>query len=536
MNKPKYFNTKQLEAMAISAHDEVIVASRGFGKSEGIDAPRILRNVQAMPRSAGALVSPTYGKLLRNTLPAIFNALDRLGYIRNLHYVVGRKPPKNLNFQSPYICPFDYSYTISWYNGSIQNLISFDRPMSANSMSLDYAFGFEAKFLDYDKIVNEVSPAIRGNIQYFGDCPWHHGTLYTTDMPTNKSGEWILNKEKEMDNDLIDVIRNTYKLMQNAETKAKQSGDHRQAKQLRKELNFWRSKALFYAEYDAFDNLEILGEDKIKKLKRDLPPLVFQTAVLNMRLRKIENGFYSALNEKIHYYTAYNNVKLDGLDYDLVKSQAKTWIFDGDVDAFKPLIIANDYNASINTMCTGQLHGKELRTLSSFFVKTPRKIKELINDWCDYYNLFPKKEVIYYYDATAIAEDAAGSQTFAAIVIETLMKRKWTVYDVYMGTPMRHSLKHQYIDLALKGDENYLYPTFNKDNNEYLLLAMEQTGIKIGRNGFEKNKDAEKLPDTDANPDEYKTHITDAWDTMFIGCQYYPYEAASNMPTGVSWG
>ncbi|MEI7597282.1 MAG: hypothetical protein WCK02_16150 [Bacteroidota bacterium] len=538
----KYFNRKQLEAMTIAAKDEVIVAARGFGKSEGIDAPRLIRNVHEMPRSSGALLSPTYGKLLRNTLPAIFHALDRLGYKRNVHYVVGHKPAKMMNFKSAYIAPFNYDYVISWYNGSIQHLISFDRPMSANSMSLDYVMGFEAKFLDYQKIVNEVLPANRGNKQYFGDCPWHHGSLYTSDMPTNKIGDWILNKEKEMDSDLIDLIRDTYAKIKNAEKTLAEEKDSTKVKnisyyinKLRKELQFWRSKALFYAEYDAFDNIEILGEDFIKQLKRDLPPLIFQTAVLNIRMRKIDNGFYSALNEKIHYYTAFNNSHFENLNYDTGEAQKNTCKKDGDILQTQPLIIANDYNASINTMVTAQKIGRELRTLSSFFVKTPRKIKELMHEWADYYHDFAKREVVYYYDSTAIAEDAAGSETFADIVISTLRKRGWSVYEIYIGNPMRHNLKHIYIDLALKGDENYLFPTFNQDNNEYLLLAMEQTGIKIGRNGFEKDKSAEKKADTTEQPDEQKTHITDAWDTLFIGCTQYPINSGDKMPTGIEW-
>ena len=40
----KFFNKMQRQAMAINAHDEYIVASRGTGKSEGIDARIILRN------------------------------------------------------------------------------------------------------------------------------------------------------------------------------------------------------------------------------------------------------------------------------------------------------------------------------------------------------------------------------------------------------------------------------------------------------------------------------------------------------------
>ena len=47
----KFFNRMQRQAMAINAHDEYIVASRGTGKSEGIDARINLRKVWEMPAS-----------------------------------------------------------------------------------------------------------------------------------------------------------------------------------------------------------------------------------------------------------------------------------------------------------------------------------------------------------------------------------------------------------------------------------------------------------------------------------------------------
>lgn len=515
--------------MAIAANTEYIVASRAFGKSEGIDAPRLLRNVFAMPRSAGALLSPTYGKLLRNTLPAIFHALNRLGYVRDLHYVVGRRPRKELNFRKPYIDPFDYKYVIAWFNGSINHLLSFDRPMSANSMSLDYVMGFEAKFLDFDKIKNEVLPANRGNINYFGHCPWHHGQLYTTDMPSSKKGMWILDKEKEMDPDLIEVIKSTYAEYYHAKHNIKNPAVH---KKLLRELNFLRSKATFYAEYNVFDNFELLGEKFIAQMKRDLPPLIFQTSILNKRIRKIANGFYSALSEKIHYYTAPTPSDIEDLDYDLQK--ANNCIADGDIDMTKPLIIANDYNAAINSVVTGQVIDRELRTLRSSYVKTPRKLKEVMEDWCDYYFYHPTHEVIYYYDSTAIFDTPTSGLSFAETVQEVLTRRAWKVTGVYIGQQMKHHLKHNYIDLALKGDPQYLFPTFNEHNNEYLLPAMDQTGIKVGRNGFEKDKSPEKTEDTPENPDEYKTHITDAWDTLFIGCNFYP--AQSNFILNTHFG
>ena len=508
----KYFNKKQLEAMAIAAKNEYIIASRGFGKSEGIDAPRLIRNVFAMPRSAGALLSPTYGKLLRNTLPAVFHALDRLGYRRDVHYVVGRKPPARLNFGKPLIEPFNNDYVITWFNGSIQHLISFDRPMSANSMNLDYVFGFEAKYLDYDKIKDEVLPANRGNINHFGHCPWHHGLLFTTDMPTSKAGRWILDKEKEMDKELIDYIRLTYRLY-------KSSSREKDKTTLLKELNAARSKATFFAEYDAFDNIELLGETFIRDMERNLPPLLFNTAILNRRSTKIANGYYASFNDAIHCYSAYNNHYLETLDYNPVKENA---LKDGDILFDQPLCIGMDYNAAICNLVAGQRHeNKEARTLKSFFVKTPRKIVDLVNEFCDYYDVIPNKEVIFFYDSTAVANTPTGHDSFADTVIGQLVKRRWRVTPIYFGQPLKHNLKHHYFDLAFKGDPGYLFPTFNQDNNEYLVLALESTGIVIGKTGFEKDKRAEKLDDSPDQPDELKTHVTDAWDTLYIGLNFH---------------
>ena len=58
----KFMNRMQLDAMMVSAHHEYVVAARGTGKSEGLDARFILRNVWAMPGSMGGLISPTYAK------------------------------------------------------------------------------------------------------------------------------------------------------------------------------------------------------------------------------------------------------------------------------------------------------------------------------------------------------------------------------------------------------------------------------------------------------------------------------------------
>lgn len=530
----KFFNNAQLEAMSIAANCEYIVASRGFGKSEGIDAPRLLRNVLHMPGSCGALLSPTYGKLLTNTLPAISYALERLGYIKGLHYFIGKTPPQKLNFRRPLRQPDKADYFIFWFNGSVNPLISFERTMSANSMNLDYVMGFEARYLPYNKMVDEVFPALRGNKNLFINCPWHGGQVFSTDMPITKSGMWIFEKQKLMDEELIEDIKLISLQLQYYNSIATPENPYdNKIKTLNKDLFDWRSHAIFYAEYDIFENLEIIGEKKIKEFKRDLPPFLFNTSILNKRPRNVANGFYAALNEKIHCYDSYDNSYLESLDYDFNRSTAKNCRKDGDIDKDLPLRIALDYNASINNVVTGQSIDNELRTLNWHFVKTPRKLKELLNDWADYYEPLPNRDVIYYYDSTAISESADGdAKPFYQIVIDTLRQRGWNVNAAYIGQQMRHNKKHNYIDMALKGDNELLFPTFNRDNTEMLFFAMEQTGVKYGRNGFEKNKDMEKLADTPDNPDELKTHGTDAWDTLFVGCNFFNVNMQSLVPTG----
>ena len=219
----KFFNKMQRHAMSINAHDEYIVASRGTGKSEGIDARIILRNVWEMPGSLGGLISPSYAKAWGNTLPAICKALAEWGYIQGIHYVVGHKAPESMGFAKPVrpVLGDGWSNAFHFWNGTVMVILSFNQGMSANSMSLDWVIGPEAKFLNYEKIKSEVDPANRGNRQYFGDCPHHHSVSYSTDMPTASMGKWILDKIDEMSPAHINLIRTLYLKLQSYYKKVK---------------------------------------------------------------------------------------------------------------------------------------------------------------------------------------------------------------------------------------------------------------------------------------------------------------------------
>ena len=64
--------------------------------------------------------------------------------------------------------------------------------------------------------------------------------------------------------------------------------------------------------------------------------------------------------------------------------------------------------------------------------------------------------------------------------------------------------------------------TFVKQNNDDLILAIQSAGVERGRNGFRKNKSTEKNPESEVDLLEPRTDGTDAFDTLYIGCEKFP--------------
>lgn len=532
--KQVYFNNAQRYLLHLGANSETIIAARRFGKSDGIIAPRMLRNAQHMPKSAGAFYAATFQQALTRTLPAAIFALSRWGYIHEKHFWIGRKAPDRLGFEKPYIEPQNWEHAIHWYNGSIGHILSQDVKFSANSLTLDYLMIDEARSIKKDKLFNEVIPAVSGVVGHFQDCPWHKGITMVSDMPQGKDGEWLINRKNDMDPELIKCIEGTIAYINELQaTDYKSEWGKNQLWAQNKLLRDYRKRAHIYKEFDAIENIEILGEEYIAKMKRELTPLIFQTSIMNKRITKLINGFYANLIPAKHYYDAFNNSYLNNLrsnndTLDLSKFKSLDCNQDDDIDPDIPLHIALDYNANINWIATGQPIGDELRTISSMFVKNSEKLRKLLNNWADYYEPNRNKDVVYYYDSTALDKAYAdeSSENFREIVINSLTHRGFNVTDRFIGNPLKHNLKHQYIDDGLTG-KKYLMPKFNRAHNEFLLPAMETTGIKVGPNGFQKDKSGEKLEETDDNKLEYRTDGTDAWDTLFIGCSFYPVIGSS---------
>ena len=529
--KKIYFNPPQQEVMYTGAHTTIVAAGRRLGKTHGVCAPFFLRNFQRMPRSSGAFVVSTYKRGLTNTLPGTLAALESWGYKRDLHYYIGRKPPKTAGFPKPYIEPAEYEHVISIYNGSIAYIISQDRPGTSNSLTLDYIVGDEAKFLNYEKLKDETFPANGGFKGHFGNRSYHHSMLFVSDMPTTKRGSWFLKYEKECDPELVKTIQGIIFEIWKTKERVRQLNIEGKSvpaylptflKKLYKDLAELRAIAVYYREFSSIDNLLVLGENYIKQMKRDLPPLVFQTSILCRKVGILKDGFYNNMREALHYYTANDNSYLDSLEYRFDKIQDESCLQDADVDRDQPICIGMDYNANINWIVAGQQHGKTLRVLKSFFVKYERKIREAVQDFCRYYRHHRNRTVVYYYDTTALGSNyAVNEDDFRSVVTDEFEKHKWSVIPVFVGNPMKHMEKHLIIGEGFTGKSG-LIPMLNQNNNEELILAMEQTGTRTGPMGFKKDKSGEKLAETEEDKLEYRTDGTDAFDTLYIGMTKYP--------------
>ena len=202
-----YFNKPQRLTQLIAANTSVIVAGRRTGKTDSIASPFVLRNMQRMPGSTGGIVVPTFKHGLTNTIPGILAAWKRWGYVKDVHYVIGRKPPKS--FKQAIIEPAEYEHVISFHNGSRAVIISQDRPGSSNSLTLSWLLVDEAKFIDYEKLKDETLPANGGIKSYFGKHSFNHSIMILSDMPQTQKGSWFLHYKDKMDEELIETIKAT---------------------------------------------------------------------------------------------------------------------------------------------------------------------------------------------------------------------------------------------------------------------------------------------------------------------------------------
>lgn len=527
VEKNLYLNKPQILIHLIGAKITICIWGRGTGKSEGVIAPWIIERVFSMPRSKGIIIGPHYQHILSNTLPQVLEMWERMGYYRNVHFMVGKKPPASWHWPEPYASPLSSKHTIYWFNGSCQVLVSQDRSFNSAGPSVDYIIGDEAKHLVFDKL-QETFQTNRGNRQYFGHLSHHHSILFCTDMPTSPKSNWIFLYESQVDQEAIDIvmgIQHEILLLQSklrtASAQGRKSDMEQEIRDLTNTLNYVRkggdseSGLVYFSEVSTLENMEVVGENFIREQKRNLPDFKFRSSILNQRVKKSEGMFYPMLNEDLHYYFSFSYSRLDHLGFDFSKITTQAYHQDGDVRHKLALDIALDYNIKINTLVVGQEIDNRFKTLNFLFVLSPMMLKDVVAKFLDYYKDHLVKEVNYYFDFSAIAGNAmVGDYSFSDQVTDLLIAGGWEVNQFYTGAIPSYQLRYEMFNSALRGNSNLPMPSFNQHNCASLLISLESTLTRNGKTGFEIDKRSENDPNVLPN---HATHAQEAWGVLYHG-------------------
>lgn len=527
----RHYNKPQLRSMSVGANEEYAVWGRGTGKSEGLIAPRTMRNIDVMPRSHGAFIGSTYLQLLERTLPPVIKGWEQMGWVRGRDFWIRERPPKHLNIASPIVGPVTTEHCIFAKNGAVASMISQDRPGSANGKTVHWLAGDEAKFLDKPKLDSEVLPTNRGDERYFGGIPEFHSLLFCTDMPTSKAAMWILDEEKRMNPEriqtLLDIRVKIYALYEQLIAyPSKRTSILNAIAKWQKMADQLRARTVYFSEASTLDNIHGFGAANIRKLREKLPKFIFDTAILNRRPFLTANAFYPDLDEH-HLYDMEDHAYINSFNVeDFGKGKFTDSRKDADVDKYAPLDVAIDNGASINALTVGQPHGRTYRILKELYALHPQRVVDVAKAFCDYYRYHPTKIVNYFFDHTAIGTSAVSNASPADVFIDYLMEAGWTVRKQYIGHTMDPERRYELWGMCLRGGGPKLFKVaMNRHNCEYLRISMQQTEIAQGTVGFRKNKTDEKNHDLDQRT---TTHFSDSADTLLVGAHLlHRFESSS---------
>ncbi len=526
----QYFNDAQLYPLFLSPRDFVGEMGRGTGKGL-IDATRLIQVFQYMPGSCTGFVSPSYKKCLTNTLPSLLVHWERWGFKRDVHYTVGKKPWKALKWKDPIFTPQNWENCIGFYNGSVCQIISQDRDGSSAGLSIDHVLIDEAKYVDYDKLKNETFQTNRGNEMYFKNCHLHHGLTITCDTATTKKGSWFMNYEERMDKELVKVIEGlVYQKWQYQQRMKAHPERHKyyqdEIKKLDRDLFLLRKNCLLYCRFPSIYNIAVLGEDFIRRMKRDLPPLTFATSIMCKHIGIQADGFYGSMRESVNLYTAPDTSKLSLQQVQHIEDDCR---LDADCDPDAPLVIAFDANANINWLVVGQVaRDGRLCVLKSFYVKY-QTLDTLVALFNKYYAWHRNRQVYFVFDSTFKGQGFAANnnEDFYILISNLLLSAGWVVEQVYIGNPMGHVDKYHLVNRMLVGKATHQV-FINRDNNPDLLLSITTAAVYNGK----KDKRGEKLAETEEDKLEARTDGSDAFDTLCIGVEKFIPAYALQPSTG----
>lgn len=554
-----YMNPAQRAVYNYRCRNTTVEAGRGTGKTDGLITPEMAGCIQSMPRGTGLFLGNSIKQLFTKTVPKTLYSLERMtGLKEGVHFFRGHAPAK-CNFKEPIVKPKVWENCIHFWNGFVYYMISTGVKAAANGMDSCSIIGDECRFMPEGLIKAEILPTLRGintNHPGFDENlnPYYKSIFFVSDAPLTKRQAWLRKRREEQ---TPEINRKIAEMIREAQI----CPEIVQSPKYQRELNKLRCQASIYFSFSSIENIDILGEQFIRTMQKELTPTMFDISIRNVEKEEINDGYYANFDPDVHCYLSNDEEQLEAAQkykkrtitqiysggrtlrvesesIDLNElSKAQDCCLDTDIKPGEPLRIAFDYNAHINCLVIGQTESRSntgvLRILNSMTNVKNTRIEGLCKMFCKYYepHRLTCRDVIFYYDDTAKQGAAYASERheetrFYNIVKKVLRSHGWNVIEVAMGRPMSHNKKYEFLNGCFAGTQRP-FLRINKENNEYLIASMENARVKEGRNGFEKQKGDEKkrlTADEMADPEtalSIRTDLSDAFDTLVIGVRYY---------------
>lgn len=554
-----YMNPAQRAVYNYRCRNTTVEAGRGTGKTDGLITPEMAGCIQSMPRGTGLFLGNSIKQLFTKTVPKTLYSLEQMtGLKEGVHFFRGHAPAK-CNFKEPIVKPKVWENCIHFWNGFVYYMISTGVKAAANGMDSCSIIGDECRFMPEGLIKGEILPTLRGintNHPGFDENlnPYYKSIFFVSDAPLTKRQAWLRKRREEQ---TPEINRKIAEMIREAQI----CPEIVHAPKYQRELNKLRCQASIYFSFSSIENIDILGEQFIRTMQKELTPTMFDISIRNVEKEEINDGYYANFDPDVHCYLSNDEEQLEAAQkykkrtitqiysggrtlrvesesIDLNElSKAQDCCLDTDIKPGEPLRIAFDYNAHINCLVIGQTDSRSntsvLRILNSMTNVKNTRIEGLCKMFCKYYepHRLTCRDVIFYYDDTAKQGAAYASERheetrFYNIVKKVLRSHGWNVIEVAMGRPMSHNKKYEFLNGCFAGTQRP-FLRINKENNEYLIASMENARVKEGRNGFEKQKGDEKkrlTADEMADPEtalSIRTDLSDAFDTLVIGVRYY---------------
>lgn len=515
----------------------VIIWGRGTGKSSyGIGI--VIRNiVHFLPRSKWLIVAESYKAMLENTLPSTIRALEGLGYYRDVHYVIGLRPPKR--WPTAYEPPTKgFSNVMTFWNGTMFQLVSQDSSAtSARGLNTDGSIVDESLNLDKEHYDEEIFPTIRANQVEFNNVPFHLGQFFFSSMPYGTGAEWLTDIGKYYLSDGYDYQQLMNQLITaqleflNEQSMTRKELAWKECIRIRKSVRWYSKKVdrteTFYQESNTFDNIRVMGYDYISRLYRHTSELKFMTEIMNKRMNKIEGAFYAKFDRDKHTYKRHwsnlaagvydAEVIMDAIgdDFNLEQVNRLGSTADNDCLSFEPLYVGMDFGGNFNCMVTGQkLEAlNRFNLIKDFFKKSPDTIDELTDDWCEYYRFHQNKLVYLYYDQFGNQTVGNSKETYAEQVASRMREKGWTVILMTTGSNPHHHLKFLFYG-NIYSENPPVIVSMNYYNCSALMHSVEGVRVKESAGLIKKDKSGEgKHLETE----ERQPHLSDAKDYLLFG-------------------